>query len=867
MTTPPVFADILRGIRRRGHSRREVMGKPDSISVDLPLEDCAWLRAFARSLLEDAQRADDAAQETWVAAIERGPRGGRIPRGWLATVVRNRARQFRRSEARRAVHEQRGGRDARAPSAAEVVERIALQKRLLEAVDALGEPYRTAIVMRFFDGLPPREIARRQGRPVKTVDTHLARGLAKLRERLDEGDRGARNAWLTVLLPLAKPSKGALAVGLLGAVMNLKLLLAAVVLLLSGAILWLNVSDREPERDEPRAIEEPVLLAGGGIREVPVAEPPRLEESEAREARRRAVPATPAEVEEAPVVPVTLVGYTRDLGGRAVAELEIGFVDLKEEGTFRPAGRSDGEGRFEVPLPEQNVRLDVRDDNYSALIRPYVEGSLAPREAPVITVARGRCYAGVVRDEAGNPLAGTDLRISLRRERAMQLGLGIYTTHTIRAARSDDAGGFEFVGVPWTEGALLLASRGGYESVRLELPPEDRRDLQLAMRGLEDGAHTLFGLVCDARGNGVAEAHVSAGGRVVRSDEQGNFRLAFEGDPHGAVVRALKPGYAPAEREVAGAEGSTLDFPLVLECGASPLSIHGRVLDADGEALSGVVVSTFDLTRFGDIEMRLGDVEFLTDSTVESILSGGSEHFTKARRATSDARGEFTIEGLMPRTYTLHALHPHDFSTIRAPAAAGDSRVELQFERVPRTRVSGRVLSLSGFPLAGLEVRPERRIDGEESHILSRSRDHPVFTDEDGGFAFEGVDVRSLTLKFHGPRLAWSEVVDLEACDDLERLELHFAASARLRVSAAGPLAGGETIVIHDSANEPLQFSMQRGEMTILLDDLPIIAEAEYLIETDERARWILLLDADGEELANLPVRPDPDDIREVCFP
>ena len=58
-----------------------------------------WVRGLARSLVSDPNLADDAAQETWVAALRHPPSPERPPRTWLRRVVRNAVLQIRRREA------------------------------------------------------------------------------------------------------------------------------------------------------------------------------------------------------------------------------------------------------------------------------------------------------------------------------------------------------------------------------------------------------------------------------------------------------------------------------------------------------------------------------------------------------------------------------------------------------------------------------------------------------------------------------------------------------------------------------------------------------------------------------------------------
>src|SRR5437867_1369513 len=64
-----------------------------------------FVRAVARRLLSDEHRVEDVVQETWLAALRRGPGPVGSLRAWLATVVRNFAIDARRRDAARSARE------------------------------------------------------------------------------------------------------------------------------------------------------------------------------------------------------------------------------------------------------------------------------------------------------------------------------------------------------------------------------------------------------------------------------------------------------------------------------------------------------------------------------------------------------------------------------------------------------------------------------------------------------------------------------------------------------------------------------------------------------------------------------------------
>lgn len=118
------------------------------------LEHREFVRALARRLLADEHAAEDVAQEACIAAFEAPPRSNEALRGWLSRVVRNLSFNRLREAERRAHRERIVARYE--SSDVSIDERIETQTRVLAAVHALREPYKGAVWMRWFDGLPPR---------------------------------------------------------------------------------------------------------------------------------------------------------------------------------------------------------------------------------------------------------------------------------------------------------------------------------------------------------------------------------------------------------------------------------------------------------------------------------------------------------------------------------------------------------------------------------------------------------------------------------------------------------------------------------------------------------------------------------------
>ena len=140
-----------------------------------------WVRDLARALVFDPNRVDDVVQETWLAAISQSRDDVRNPRAWLGGIARNVVRETNRSDSRRRGREGRVVRESPdedcAPAADDLVLRAEQQTRVVQAVLQLAEPYRSTLLMHYFDDLPLAEIGRRTQESASTVRT-LARARA-----------------------------------------------------------------------------------------------------------------------------------------------------------------------------------------------------------------------------------------------------------------------------------------------------------------------------------------------------------------------------------------------------------------------------------------------------------------------------------------------------------------------------------------------------------------------------------------------------------------------------------------------------------------------------------------------------------------
>ncbi len=161
------------------------MNDPAS-SPDALLAHTEFVRALARRLLRDEHGAEDVTQQTMLAALESPPRDHTKWRPWLSRVTRNFAFRSRRDATRRRRWETAGAKPIDIPSPQDIRDREAARRDVVEAVLQLAEPYRTTIILRYLEELPPRDVARRMNAPVETVRTRTRRAVEQLRNTLEQ---------------------------------------------------------------------------------------------------------------------------------------------------------------------------------------------------------------------------------------------------------------------------------------------------------------------------------------------------------------------------------------------------------------------------------------------------------------------------------------------------------------------------------------------------------------------------------------------------------------------------------------------------------------------------------------------------------
>lgn len=394
----------------------------------------AWVDRLARRLVSDPDHAADVAQDAWVRVLQRPLQDtsnvARL-RAWLRRVVASAAIDSARSRKRRNRREAAAARPESTTSTLDVVERFATRRRVVEAVLALDEPYRTTVLLRHLDELDAATIAEQMGVSATTVRKRLSRGLAMLRARLGAGSAGdGITSWLAALFtlgpfrPRAAPTAGstggvvmAQSVSSAVTVKVVLCVLAVVAMMLSG--LWI-VGDGE----RPQPATTPLR---GDVATLHTPEPERLSPIEIAAApaeRLEASPATtpppaaPAVAPAAAAAPVKsgplLTLITVDEEKRPVPGVEVRVAARSDE-----VLRTNADGRVQLPAEAggslqllllheryliERVDIDLPEDlSNSALEDSALEHVVVLRSGSVVRLA--------VTDARGAPLPGATIRL------------------------------------------------------------------------------------------------------------------------------------------------------------------------------------------------------------------------------------------------------------------------------------------------------------------------------------------------------------------------------------------------------------------------------------------------------------------------
>ncbi len=630
-----------------------------------------FLRRLAARLVRDQDVAADLVQETWLVALRRQPRRPDSLQAWLGRIVRHLAWKRHRSEERRRRIEQRSARSEAAAPAAQVVEMLALQRRVEAALESLRKPHRLVIELRYLHGLPREAIAERLGISTAAVKTRLKRGLARLRQSLDDGhggdqeQRAGRVAWLAGRRPVP-PRRWSCAAWMP---------CAAGVMASLAFFTWYAASEAATSLPRPsneiRELDRPSAAVQDAVADAGVRSPVAVGGS--------AAPDEPAAVTGSLLVHVRWGGDGRSAAGVAVRAVAWGGRDPLLH-SRRETSDAAGVVRFAGLAPG---RVTLTADRGGRA----VSEALANAEQEVeLRVPAGVDIEGVVVAPGGTPVGGSLIWLSEPRD--------AHEGAFVRVADAD--GRFELQSVSpscWVGAraagfaptSLLAVRAGGVRStVVLELGPGggDVEGVVLGPAGEPVvGAVVLLGATGPAmpwrEGNALRTA---APGFAVTTDARGAFRaVGFTAGPTRVLARA--PTLGRFEGEALVQPGGTTYLQICLPAGAS---LRGTVRDRAGTPVPHAIVGVG------------------SDHVFDAFTSSRESFLASAMRARID--GTFELQGLAAGEIEAWAMA--DGERVQQALCTTPGRTTTWDPVVGVASCHGRVLDHLARPLVGWLVDP-----------------------------------------------------------------------------------------------------------------------------------------------------------------
>ncbi|MCZ6787073.1 MAG: sigma-70 family RNA polymerase sigma factor [Planctomycetota bacterium] len=567
---------------------------PESDSSPIRPEDLLahsqWARALARTLVRDAATAEDLVQETWVAALEKPPRADRPLRPWLAGVLHNLARFRARGEGRRARREENAATSRTAvPSPEELSQKLESQRLLVDHVAQLEEPFRSTLLLRYYEELSAAEIARNQGVPAGTVRWRLKRALDTLRDRLDDAHNGDRRAWCLALLPLAQegtgtPAAAAAAKGLAGSTIlgviamgtTLKLTLGAVVIAAAALVLDmagiipLGLTGDTRDYDTPERVSFRPLDGGRSLAPRDAAKKPS-----------RAAGEAPPAVEAPDDALAQVIGRVLDQEGGPVPGVLVSVSGTDE--LFFAESANDGAFELEIALPAEHWRVELAflADGFAWTERAIRLERGQKRHLADVRLRNGGAVSGNVVDPGGRPVAGAWVGVSdpdlhpanVRRDRRANAGRSLLADGAPRAT-CDEAGHFTLYGVEVGLQRLWAGKEGYFDGPSNPVEVRHRMEsfgLTIVVEPLGP-KDRILGRVVTPDGEPVPHAEIEyrykgswgrSGAGSISADQGGRFEIIVRsGSVYGFTGSDRKNRWGPGS--VSGIEGGSHDVLLRL---------------------------------------------------------------------------------------------------------------------------------------------------------------------------------------------------------------------------------------------------------------------------------------------------------------
>jgi len=737
------------------------MNRETATAADPLLEHRAFVTGLTRALLGRDSRVEDVVQDTFAIAVERCETRRGPMRAWLSGIVQNLVGTIRRRDPARRRRETRAARNIRLPSTEEVVSREQTRRVVLRAVLSLDEPYREAILYRYYEELRPREIAAAIGAPVETVRTRLKRGLALLRSRLDSVHGGDRKAWTLALLPLAGlgalpasaaagGATAATSLGVLAMTTKAKIVLGTllVLLLLVGIVIGpgggreAGPPDSAPPLPEITPDAAPFAEPEAGIPMAPTGEPDEALLTAHRAAVKAALSGKRPPAGRRPL-PVRVTSEESD---EPVAGAKITLKwDFARSGGRWPQGgvyewtavtEHGGEFRFES-LPPGCYKLAASHSDFASRglsgIEVKASGEVVPFPVHLVRdPSKLGVVEGVVLDPFGNAVEGAEVVVhafeGMIRQRDVTGADGSYRVERLLPGH-------------YRVSVVRRPGEGKAEKLWERIQSAAVRPGEVARVDFR-GSGTLSGILLDSEGTPIAGARIlvsrvrgeeKAADRRGTTGKDGRFSITDAGVGRRRIIVGWGMGSVYG-REI-DLSGSDRETEIRLE----PGEITGKVLLPGGRvpALTGL---------FPGIAAYRLDGE-----TIGPIAASGG----------LDVAGAYRMRGLPPGRYRMR-LYAKGYRTLTADVeiTRSEQKVTKDFTLEPLVLGTVRVTvtDAEGSPVEGI------RMSYGEQNIVGRTVDRDM---PSPGIYVSRMEVGKWVLVLYGDRLV-TKILEIEVKKDVE---------------------------------------------------------------------------------------------------